>query len=170
MKKKIFFASIAIILVVFISIVLIKYLKQQEYKKSISNISSMNYKELTLKGVDFYDKGDYNCFIIFNSNCDLCIDEIEDIVDNIESFKNVNFYLVSNQTEEELIEYNEDSEFLGIENFTILYDKNEVFKKFFIAPEVPSIYFYNKKGELLEFKTGFTEISEIISMSNLKID
>lgn len=164
MKKKIFFATIAIILVVFISIMLIKYLKHQEYKKSISNISSINFKEFTLKGVKFYDKGDYNCFIIFNSNCDFCMDEIEDIVDNIELFKNVNFYLVSNQTEEALIEYNEDSEFLGVENFTILLDNNDDFNKFFNFPGTPSTYIYDKKGILIDFKKGYQQVYTLKKM------
>lgn len=164
MKKKIFFATIAIILVAFISIVLINYLKHQEYKKSISNISSINYKEYTLRGVDFYDKGDYNCFIIFNSNCDFCMDEIEDIVDNIELFKDVNFYLVSNQTEEELIEYNEDSEFLGIENFTILYDKDSEILKFFNNPITPSTFMYSKEGMLIDFKKGYQQVYTLKKM------
>ena len=132
-----------------------KYFKYQEYKRSISNISSINYEALTLHGTEFYNKGNYNCFLVFNSNCNFCIDEIENIVDHIELFKDVNFYLVSKQTEEELIEYNEDSEFLGLENFTILHDKDRAISIFFGYPITPSIYMYNKEGVLINFKKGF---------------
>lgn len=164
MKKKIFYAFVILVLTTFISVLFIKYYKHREYKKSITNISSINYKELTIKGTTFYNKGNYNCFLVFNSNCEFCIDEIEDIVDNIELFKDVNFYLVSTQTEEELIEYNEDSEFMGLENFTILYDKNNVISNFFDYPITPSTFMYNKENILIDFKKGFQQIYKLEKM------
>jgi peroxiredoxin len=164
MKKKIFYAFVILVLTTFISVLFIKYYKYQEYQKSITNISSINYKELTIKGTTFYNKGNYNCFLVFNSNCEFCIDEIEDIVDNIELFKDVNFYLVSNQTEEELIEYNEDSEFLGLENFTILHDKDNAISIFFDYPITPSTFMYNKEDILIDFKKGFQQIYNLEKM------
>ena len=170
MIKRIFYSITALIFIVFSGVLLYRHLKYQEYKRSISNISSINYKELTLQETEFYNLGNYNCFLVFNSECHFCIDEIENVIDNIEIFKNVNFYLVSNQTEEELIEYHKDLEFLGLENFTILFDKNNVLLSFFDVPAIPSIFFYNKKGELLNCEIGFIEVSEIISIPKLLID
>lgn len=164
MKKKIFFIAFAVIGVVFFSVWIMRYSKHQKYRKSIHDISKINYKQLTLKETQFYNSGHYNCFIIFNSDCDFCLDEIEDIVDNIELFKNVNFYLVSNQSEENLLEYNEDSEFLDIKNFTILYDKDARLLEFFGFPHTPSTYVYNKENRLINYKNGFMEYYSLKNM------
>ncbi|MCF6168568.1 redoxin domain-containing protein [Lutibacter sp.] len=166
MKKKIFYTVAIIIILTLTSIAITKYFKYQEYRKSISDISIINYKNLTLKGMEFYNKGDYNCFLLFNSDCNLCMDEIEDIVDNIKIFKDVNFYLVSNQTEEQLIEYSEDSEFLGLKNFTVLLDRNNDINKFFNYSGNPSTFMYDNDGKLIDFKKGFLQFYDLKRMIN----
>lgn len=164
MKKKILFITLILITITLTGLIVVKYFKSKAYKKSIYNISIVNYKQLALAKTPFYNKRDYNCFIIFNSNCEFCIDEIEDIVDNIELFKNINFYLVSDQLEEELIEYNEDSEFLDLENFTILHDKDARLLEFFGFPNTPSTYLYTKENKLINFKNGFMEYYSLKNM------
>jgi len=161
MKKKLIIGFIALILVLILGLLLNKYLKMKRYKHQILNISALTLKNYTLKGTTYYNKGTINCIIIFNSNCNLCMDEIEDIVDNIDSFKNVNFYLVSNQTEKELIDYNTDSEFLGLKNFTILQDKNGDILKYFSYPLIPSTFIYNKNKKLIGYKNGFISFFDI---------
>lgn len=143
---------------------LIKFWQHTKYKSSINDISTINIESHTLKGMSFYKKGDFNCYIFFNSNCDFCLNEIEDIVDNIDDFKDVNFYLISNENESELLEYNEDSEFLGIENFIILQDKNNLFNEFFNYPGNPSTYLYNKDNKLMDFKKGFLQYYSLKNM------
>jgi len=161
MKKKLFVGLILFVLVLFSGIFINKQLKVKKYRHQISNISTLTLKKYTLKGMTYYDKGTINCIMIFNSNCNLCMDEIEDFVDNIDVFKSVNFYLVSNQTEKELIDYNTDSEFLALNNFTILQDKNQDIYKYFSHPIIPSIFIYNKENELLAYKNGFASIDDI---------
>jgi len=166
MKKKIFYTVAIIIILALTSVAITKYFKYQEYRKSISDISIINYKNLTLKGMEFYNKGSYNCFLIFNSNCDFCLDEIEDIIDNGKLFSDVNFYLVSDQTEEELLEYAKDSEFLEEDNFTILLDINNDINKFFNYPGNPSTFMYNNEGKLIDFKKGFLQFYDLKRMIN----
>jgi len=161
MKKNFIIGIILFISVLSFGLFVNKQLKVKRYRHQISNISALTLQNYTLKGTTYYDKGAINCIIVFNSNCNLCIDEIEDIVDNIDEFKKVNFYLVSNQTTKELIEYNEDSEFLGLNNFTILQDKNQEIYKYFSNPTLPSIFFYDKNKKLIDYKKGFVLIDEL---------
>jgi hypothetical protein len=163
MKKKVVYI-ITLLVIALISLMLVKYWQHIKYKSSINDISEIDIKSHALKGMEYYSKGNFNCILIFNSNCEFCLDEIEDIVDNIDLFSNVNFYLVSTQTEKELLEYAKDSEFLEEDNFTILLDRNNNINKFFNFPGNPSTFMYNNDGKLIDFKKGFLQFYELKRM------
>lgn len=161
MKKKIIIGIISIGVIVFSIAFFIKYQKQQEYKKTIAKLPEVNLVDYALFKDAFYDEGDLNCLLMFNTECGFCLDEVEDIVDNIEFFEEVNFYLISNETEQSLVEYSEDSEFLGLENFTILKDDNELFSTYFDTSVTPSVFVYKKSGELIAYNHGFLPIEKL---------
>jgi thioredoxin-related protein len=151
-KKTLYGLSlITIVVLIFFGI---KIYKKQVYKDSISSLSSIELSNYALNA-KFYNSGSINCLMIFHTDCSFCLDEIEDIVDNIEDFENVNFYLVSNQSFEELNEYSNDSEFLELQNFTIIHDKDQKLFKFFNFPVSPSTFIYSKEGNLLNYRNGF---------------
>lgn len=144
-------AFITLVLLIFFGF---KIYKKQTYKNSIATMSNINLSKYALNS-KFYDSGSINCVMVFNTECGFCLDEIEDTVDNIEQFENVNFYLISNQPIEELNEYSKDSEFLGLQNFTIIHDKDQKLSKFFNSPVSPSTFVYTKDWELVDFRNGF---------------
>lgn len=158
MKKKILISAIVLSLTVFLLIFFIKYQKVSKYNKSISELPNIDFSNYTLTGDSPNLKGNINCFIMFNSECGFCMDEIEDIVDSIDEFSDVNFLLISNESKESLIEYSEDSEFYGLANFTILRDKDQMFNNFFKYETIPSTYTYSKDGILMNYKSGFVPI------------
>lgn len=131
-----------------------KVYKKVAYKDSIASISSIQLSNYALNS-KFQNFGEINCLMIFHTDCSFCLDEIEDIVDNIEDFENVNFYLISIQSFEELYEYSKDSEFLGLKNFTIIHDSDQEFFKFFNYPVSPSTFVYSKEGNLITYRNGF---------------
>lgn len=158
MKKKIVIGIIGFVIAIFFIVFFVKYKKKVEYRKAIEKFPKINLLDYALSNDKFYNKGNINCFLIFNSECDFCLDEIEDIVDNIDDFYNVNFYLISNQKKEVLLDYSEDSEFIGLDNFTIICDKENILHQFFNNQTVPSTYVYSDKGNLIDYKIGFTSI------------
>lgn len=164
MKKKIIIGILSLGLIVFIIAFVVKYQKVAHYKSTIATLPDVNLVDFALFKDAFYDEGTIDSFLIFNSECSFCLDEVEDIVDNIELFEHVNFYLVTNETEEHLKTYSEDSEFLGIENFTILKDDNEFFYNFFGKPVTPSIYVYSKDGNLIDYHNGFAPLHKLKPM------
>lgn len=160
--KKVFYGLLAIAILVLI-LFGFKFYKKQIYKDSIATISNFELSDYALNS-EFHDSGSVNCLIIFNTECSFCLDEIEDIVDNIEHFEHVNFYLISDQSLETLNDYNEDSEFLGLENFTILHDKDRELLKFFDFPVSPSTFVYSKNGNLITYKNGFVPMHVLREM------
>jgi len=164
MKKKIIVIILGLGLAGFLVAFFIENQKVAQYEKSIVQLPEVNLLDYALDKDAFYNKGSIDCFLIFNSECGFCLDEIEDIVDNIEDFETVNFYLVSNESEEVLKEYKEDSEFLGLENFTIIKDKDELFYNFFKTTTIPSVYVYSNDGALIDYNQGFLPIYELKSM------
>jgi len=164
MKKKIIFTILGLGLVIFFIAFFIKFQKTSQYRKAIGQLPEVNLIDYALDKGMFFDKGSIDCFLIFNSECEFCLDEIEDIVDNIEDFEHVNFYLVSIEAEEILTEYCEDSEFLGMDNFTVIRDSDEFFYNFFKSSVTPSTYVYTKSGALLDYSQGYLPIYKLKSI------
>ncbi|MGZ0016479.1 peroxiredoxin family protein [Yeosuana sp. AK3] len=163
MKKKIILITSFFILISIVAALIYKISKTESYKISIAKLPNIALSKYAVNG-NFSMLGDVNCFLIFNTECSLCLDEIEDIVDNIDDFKYVKFYLISNETKDTLLEYAEDSEFLGLENFTILRDYDGAFYQFFNYKTTPSVYVYSRKGKLISYKNGYVPVEYLKNM------
>lgn len=159
--KTIILFLLLIVIVMLISFSAIRYFQSNNYEKSIRNFPELELINYALNPNAFYDKGKVNCYIFFNTECGFCLDEIEDIVDNIDDYEDVNFYLISNESENILLSYNNDSEFLGIKNFTILKDSKSVFYEFFKPSKTPSTFIYNDNDKLLGYKMGYFPINKL---------
>jgi alkyl hydroperoxide reductase subunit AhpC len=167
MKKKIILFILATVVIILVIGVCVKMYQKESYKNSIATFPEIEVANYALNS-QYYNSGLINCFIIFHTECDFCLDEIEDIVDNIENFEHVNFYLVSIENNQVLSEYYQDSEFLGLTNFTIIQDKDQSILDFFNFPVSPSTFIYSKEGKLINYRNGF--VSNAILKEMLNID
>lgn len=164
MKKKITLTVLGIFVSCFSVYFYIKYQANSQYEKSIQTFPNVMISDYALNPESIYTEGSINLYAFFNSECVFCLDEVEDIVDNMEGFEDVNIFLISDESEDVLKNYANDSEFLGIPNFTILIDKENKFSEFFKAKVTPSTFAYTKDGILIGYNFGFQSVDKLKSM------
>lgn len=133
-----------------------------EIRKSVSSTDKelpVNLSVLTLDGIPEtieFMNADTTLVLIFNSECDLCIIELEELLVEADLFKNYKILLLSSQESATLIEIIETyslNDYSGIQ----VYRKDELKTQelFFNAPN-PSVFVYANGGKLIFSKKGYT--------------
>lgn len=100
-------------------------------------------------------------FVYFNPLCELCKEEVEDILENIEDLEEVQVLLVSPSQLSEIEVFKEYFKLSDYKQITILHDAEDRFYLEFGAIGYPNMYLYNNKQELVQYfdhAIGFHEI------------
>ncbi len=93
-------------------------------------------------------------FIYFNSDCDFCQHEAQNISDNLDSFKNVQFIFVSTEPIEIIKQFSEQYNLDNKQNITFLYDNLSTFSSRFDANSIPYLLIYDKNQKLIKKHKG----------------
>ncbi len=104
-------------------------------------------------------------FVYFNPLCDLCREEIGEIVENIDQLENVQILLVSPNHLNEINEFKDYFNLGDYRQITILHDTDDRFYLEFGAIGYPNMYIYNNRQELVRYfdhATGFSEINNAL--------
>lgn len=99
--------------------------------------------------------------VYFNPMCEVCQEETEEIINNIEYFKNIQIVMISPNTREEIAEFEKDFKLDNFSQITMLHDPEDLFYKQFNATGYPALYLYDQsKKRIANFNTR-TDIEEI---------
>ncbi len=104
-------------------------------------------------------------FVYFNPLCDLCREEVGEIVENIDQLENVQILLVSPSHPDEINEFKEYFKLGDYRQITILHDMEDQFYLEFGAIGYPNMYIYDNRQELVRYfdhATSFNEINNAI--------
>ena len=101
-------------------------------------------------------------FIYFNSDCDFCHYEAQNISDNLDSFKNVQFVFVSTESIEVIQNFSKQYNFYNQQNITFLYDNNSLFSSQFDATSTPYVLIYDKNQQLIKKHKGQLNVKGIL--------
>ncbi|AOR27661.1 redoxin [Formosa sp. Hel1_33_131] len=101
-------------------------------------------------------------FIYFNSDCDFCHYEAQNISDNLDSFKNVQFVFVSTESIEVIQNFSKQYNFYNQQNITFLYDNNSLFSSQFDATSIPYVLIYDKNQELIKKHKGQLNVKGVL--------
>jgi peroxiredoxin len=101
-------------------------------------------------------------FIYFNSDCDFCHYEAQNISDNLDSFKNVQFVFVCTESIEVIQNFSKQYNFYNQQNITFLYDNNSLFSSQFDATSIPYVLIYDKNQELIKKHKGQLNVKGIL--------
>lgn len=100
-------------------------------------------------------------FVYFNPLCELCKEEVEEILENIEALEEVQIVLVSPSQLGEIELFKEYFKLADYKQVVVLHDSEDRFYLEFGAIGYPNMYLYNNKYELIRYfdhATGFHEI------------
>ncbi len=103
-------------------------------------------------------------FVLFDVTCEHCMHEIESISKSYNSFKDVEFYLVSMDNKTAIINFlNIHGKGLyGKPNITVLQDFKPEFVQKFRPEKFPALFIYSKSGDLIKYMSGQKTASDIL--------
>lgn len=167
--KKIARIGIPIIILLGISFMLIKTVKKIEQSKKIAKqieiIPEFEFLEITSEKLytNHHLKEDKpTLFIYFNTECEHCLYEAEQISKNIEQFNNYQIIMISVEEPEILKTFALKYKLENHSNLFILYDKNLMFEKTYGNCPFPSSFIYNKDKKLVKVFKGEVKIDALL--------
>jgi thiol-disulfide isomerase/thioredoxin len=139
-------------------------------KEKIQNTISVlpNFKFYTLSNLPFTNDSiivkKSSLLLFFNTTCDHCLYETEQIIKNIAAFKNTNVLLISSQAKNEILLFNSTYNISNYSTLHLLHDSTDNFYKTFGTNAVPTAIIYNASNELVKKIHGEVKIETIISL------
>jgi cytochrome oxidase Cu insertion factor (SCO1/SenC/PrrC family) len=104
--------------------------------------------------------------IAFNTSCDICHNEINDVIANIKRFKNVKIIMVSSEPMDSLISFQKKYELKKYANI-FLGQVNDVLTEDKLGIEIiPQIFIYNSDKNLIKVFKGETKIDAILKFAD----
>ncbi|WP_423149150.1 TlpA family protein disulfide reductase [Rubrolithibacter danxiaensis] len=103
-------------------------------------------------------------FIFFDITCSHCQEEITDIGKHYQSFKNVEFYMVSMDEVPGIRKFmgSYGKALNGKSNVTVLRDANREFIPRFQPDRYPALFLYTSQGKLIKFFSGEKSAASIL--------
>lgn len=145
-----------------------KLIRKINYKKEVAeNIKTIPaFSYLTIDGKVFSNKdlkeNIPTVFLYFNSECEHCQSEAEQIRDNIEKFANAQLVFISFEEPKKITAFATKYKLDHYDTITFLYDKQVSFATTFDVNYLPSVVIYDKNKKLIKKIKGEVKIEKIL--------
>jgi len=167
MKKllKLIIIILVVLLFTFLGHKIITKIQQKEVvSQRLKIIPEFSFK--TLENSDFSNANLKpnipTIFIYFNTDCDFCQHEAQNISEKIELFKHTRLFFVSIENIETIKVFAKTYNLNNHNNITFLYDYTRTFSTRFGANTTPYILIYNKNKELVKKHKGQLKVEAIL--------
>jgi len=101
-------------------------------------------------------------FLYFNSECDFCQAETEEIISNIKKLEDIQVFFVSNEPIKQIIEFQQKYKLDDYNNVMFLCDYENKFSELFGVKTIPTSFIYSKEGVLLYKNDGPVKIEYLL--------
>lgn len=158
MKKYILIAS-AVFVLLFGGIQLFLFLKRPATKDELSVKAARlpELKLITLDGQPYQPRTDRSLLLIyFNSECDHCQRQIETLKKRADLFKSCSLVLMSAEPVETVAAFRDRAGLDQVANLDLVHVEHEVIAEAFGVLNLPQIFVYNSRGELIDLFSGET--------------
>lgn len=143
-----------------------KHTEEKQGERRIQTLPSAFFESLTGEEVNLHDFDPEKPMVIvyFHPECEYCRYEAQDIVQNITAFHHCQMVLITPDDSIKRVEnFCTKYHLWELNNFEILIDPNNQFKKVFGKALIPSIYIYDKNWQFKRYFPGETKPEAIIS-------
>jgi thiol-disulfide isomerase/thioredoxin len=125
------------------------------------------FKLLMLDSTSYFTKNDLKknkpvLLIVFNPDCEHCKHETEEIINNIDSLKNVQIIMATIMSFDLMKSFYEKYDLQRFHNITVGKDVQYTLPSFYQMHFMPYLAMYNKKGNLLATFEGSMKIEDLI--------
>lgn len=144
--------------------VITKINHKKEVAENIKTIPTFTYKTIDGKVFTNTDlkKNIPTVFLYFNSECEHCQNEAEQIRDNVEKFENVQLVFISFEEPKKILDFATKYKLLDYDKITFLCDSKVNFATTFDVNTLPAVVIYDKNKKLLEKIKGEVKIEKIL--------
>lgn len=101
-------------------------------------------------------------FFYFNSDCEFCQAEIQDIVQNIKKFEGIQLLFVSFEPVLKIIMFQATNKLDIYDNVVFLSDYKKTFSEIFGVKTLPSSLVYDKNGKLVSRNNGAVKVDYLL--------
>jgi len=162
---KILFPIIIVIAVAYLGYRIVQLSQNKKVRKEkIAYIPKFNLK--TMQG-DIFTNSDLKqnvptIFFYFNSDCDFCQAETEEIISNIKNLESIQIIFVSNESIQQILMFQHKYRLEGYDNVLFLCDDNNNFAQLLGLKSIPSSFIYSKTGVLLDKNNGPVKVDYLL--------
>ncbi len=172
MKKVIKF-SIPAIFILGIGFMLFKTYEKvnhtKQIEKQIKEIPQFSFNNIQTKS-EFTNKdlqkNRTTVFLYFNTECEHCRYELQQVSDNLQKFKNAQIIMISIEEPVQIKAFTKKYNLLNQSNLYILFDKDIKFEEIFGNCPFPTTFIYNKKGALVKQFKGEVRVEALLKYLN----
>lgn len=160
MKRKLIKISLLIVVFATLTFLIQKVVSKTVHKQEVLEmLESIPEFSFTTLGQVRYTKNDLTpgkatVFIYFNSTCDYCQHEAQDIAQNISEFSETQLVFVSTEPLEVIERFAKSYGLLDHENVDFVQDPNWTFATEFDAVSIPFLLIYDETGTLVKRHKG----------------
>ena len=149
-----------------------KVISKINYKKEVAEhiktIPVFSYNTISGKEFSNTDLKDEipTVFLYFNSECEHCQNEAEQIRDNVDKLENVQLVFVSFEEPKKITAFAKKYKLVGYDKIIFLCDSKVSFATTFDVNSLPAVVIYDKNKELVEKIKGEVKIEKILKKIN----
>jgi len=101
--------------------------------------------------------------MLFNPDCDHCQHETEELIKNIDDFKNIQVVMATMMPFNMMKAFYEKYELTKYNNIVVGQDQNFFLIPFYSVRNLPFLAFYNKKGDFISILEGSVPIKNALA-------
>lgn len=101
-------------------------------------------------------------FILFSPDCEHCKKETEDLIDNIDSLKNIQIVMATFMPFAKMKEFYNSYQLNRFPNITVGYDIQHILATYYRISYTPFVALYDKKGNLIEGFQGAMPLPKVL--------
>ena len=100
--------------------------------------------------------------ILFSPDCEHCQKETEELIEKIDSFKNIQIVMATFMPVDKIKPFYENYQLDRFSNITVGYDMQHMLSTFYRISYTPFLAFYDKKGNLIDGFQGALPLSKVL--------
>jgi thioredoxin-related protein len=129
---------------------------------TVPPLKILKVDSLTYFTKDNLKKNKPSIIIVFNPGCEHCKHETEEIIKNINDFKNMQIVMTTPQSFTEMKGFYKEYNLAKYPNIIVGRDEHFTMPSFYAIRSLPFIAFYNKKQKLISVHEGSMSIPKMI--------
>ena len=168
MKKKYWFILIGKLIIILWFLIFFKLYKQSETQMQINQYPTFRFTTITndsLTSNNIYNLNKVVIIIYYHSDCEYCIQQIENIEKRLTEFNNIFLVFVSDEPQKNINLFIENHKILNNKNIAICSCDYIKMYEWFGDLSAPTIFIYNKNGILQKKYNGITRVDDILTIA-----